>query len=40
MMTVYGYASSPNVLKVRILLKEAGIPYRERDIRQDQSTSG
>lgn len=36
MITLYGYASSPNVLKVRILLKEAAIPYEERDVHQEQ----
>lgn len=36
MITLYGYASSPNVLKVRILLEEAAIPYVERDIHREQ----
>ncbi len=39
MITLYGYASSPNVLKVRILLKEAAIPYEERDVHQEQNES-
>ena len=42
MITLYGYASSPNVLKVRILLEEGSIPYEERDIRRerDETCSG
>lgn len=39
MITLYGYASSPNVLKVRILLKEGSIPYEERDIHREQDDS-
>jgi GST-like protein len=36
MITLYGYASSPNVLKVRILLEEGAIPYEERDIHHER----
>lgn len=36
MITLYGYASSPNVLKVRILLEEGATPYTERDIRRER----
>jgi GSH-dependent disulfide-bond oxidoreductase len=39
MITLYGYATSPNVLKVRILLKEGAIPYEERDIHQEHDES-
>lgn len=39
MITLYGYASSPNVLKVRILFKEAAIPYEERDVHQERDES-
>lgn len=35
MITLYGYASSPNVLKVRVLLEEGSIPYAERDIHRE-----
>lgn len=39
MITLYGYATSPNVLKIRILLKEGGIPYEERDIHREHDES-
>jgi len=39
MITLYGYASSPNVLKVRILLEEGAIPYEERDIRRERDAT-
>lgn len=36
MITLYGSSSSPNVLKVRIFLEEAGIPYQERRVKREE----
>lgn len=36
MITLYGSATSPNVLKVRLLLEEAGIPYQEVRVKREE----
>jgi GST-like protein len=36
MITLYGSSTSPNVLKVRILLEETGLPYQETWLRRDK----
>ena len=35
MITLYGSASSPNVLKVRLMLEEAEMPYREQRVKRE-----
>jgi len=36
MITLYGSSTSPNVLKVRMLLEETGMPYQETRLRRDK----
>ena len=36
MITLYGSATSPNVLKVRVMLEEAGIPYKEKRVKREE----
>jgi GST-like protein len=36
MITLYGSSTSPNVLKVRMLLEETGMPYQEIWLRRDK----
>jgi len=36
MITLYGSATSPNVLKVRLLLEEAGIPYQDVRVKREE----
>ena len=36
MITLYGWAGSPNVLKVRVMLEEAEIPYEERRVKREE----
>jgi glutathione S-transferase len=36
MITLYGSSTSPNVLKVRMLLEETGLPYQETWLRRDK----
>jgi GST-like protein len=36
MIILYGSTTSPNVLKVRVMLEEAGIPYQEKQVRRQE----
>ena len=36
MITLYGSSTSPNVLKVRVMLEEAGIPYQEKRVKREE----
>lgn len=36
MITLYGTPTSPNVLKVRAMLEESGIPYREQRVKREE----
>lgn len=36
MITLYGTPTSPNVLKVRVMLEEAGIPYEEQRVKREE----